>query len=519
MFDSQGRRARGPHRPDPRQARVRARRAARRRSPRRCRAPTCSSACPSAASSTAEMVQGMAPRPIIFAMANPDPEIPYERREEARPDAIVATGRSDYPNQVNNVLGFPFMFRGALDCRAREHHRGDEGRRGARARRARARGRARRGADAPTAFDSSTFGPDYIIPKPFDPRVLLVGRAGGRRGGGGVGRRARSRSRTSTPTASGSHLLVERAREHHAAADRAARRTTRPRGIVFPDGTQPARSCAPRRSWSTRASARPVLLGDPRAHRAKRRAQPRRARRHGDRDRSSHEPRTPSSRSSAVEAAPAQGHDPGIGAAAPCVSTPGTRAMMVREGLADGMVGGLEPSLQAHDRPRAAGARARRRAAALVSGVYAMLFKNRKLFLGDCTVNMRARRGQSSRRSRSTRRASPRRSASSRASRCSSYSDFGEHRRTSACGRCETRSSIVRERWPDLDDRRRDAGRHRGRSATRWRRTSRSARCPDLGERARLPGPHVGQHRLQAARAPGRRRSARAARGRHRRRR
>jgi malate dehydrogenase (oxaloacetate-decarboxylating)(NADP+) len=64
---------------------------------------------------TAEMVKAMAPNPIIFALANPDPEIPYDVAKAARPDAIVATGRSDYPNQVNNVLGFPFIFRGGID--------------------------------------------------------------------------------------------------------------------------------------------------------------------------------------------------------------------------------------------------------------------------------------------------------------------------------------------------------------------------------------------------------------------
>src|SRR5205085_4370035 len=68
---------------------------------------------------TEEMVKSMAPRPLIFALANPDPEISYELARSARPDAIVATGRSDYPNQINNVLGFPFIFRGALDVRAR----------------------------------------------------------------------------------------------------------------------------------------------------------------------------------------------------------------------------------------------------------------------------------------------------------------------------------------------------------------------------------------------------------------
>ena len=66
------------------------------------------------------MVKSMAKNPIVFAMANPDPEISYELAKGARKDLIMATGRSDYPNQVNNVLGFPFIFRGALDVRARQ---------------------------------------------------------------------------------------------------------------------------------------------------------------------------------------------------------------------------------------------------------------------------------------------------------------------------------------------------------------------------------------------------------------
>ena len=67
---------------------------------------------------TPEMVRSMAARPMVFAMANPDPEITYEEAKASRADVIMATGRSDYPNQVNNVLGFPFIFRGALDVRA-----------------------------------------------------------------------------------------------------------------------------------------------------------------------------------------------------------------------------------------------------------------------------------------------------------------------------------------------------------------------------------------------------------------
>jgi malate dehydrogenase (oxaloacetate-decarboxylating)(NADP+) len=75
---------------------------------------------------TADMVKTMAKNPIVFAMANPDPEITYELATSARKDLIMATGRSDYPNQVNNVLGFPYIFRGALDVRARAYQRGNE---------------------------------------------------------------------------------------------------------------------------------------------------------------------------------------------------------------------------------------------------------------------------------------------------------------------------------------------------------------------------------------------------------
>jgi malate dehydrogenase (oxaloacetate-decarboxylating)(NADP+) len=121
---------------------------------------------------TPEMVKTMAKQPIIFALSNPDPEIRYELAREARPDAIVATGRSDYPNQINNVLGFPFIFRGALDVRARAineemkiaaaHALADLAHE-----------------DVPESvlnaygLDSLAFGPDYLIPTALDPRVLL----------------------------------------------------------------------------------------------------------------------------------------------------------------------------------------------------------------------------------------------------------------------------------------------------------------------------------------------------------
>jgi len=120
---------------------------------------------------TQAMVASMAPKPIIFAMANPDPELSPEEVYEVRPDAIVATGRSDYPNQVNNVLGFPYIFRGALDVRARRVNL-DMKIACANALAALAR------EDVPDEVAAAyhglqlKFGPQYIIPTPFDPRLI-----------------------------------------------------------------------------------------------------------------------------------------------------------------------------------------------------------------------------------------------------------------------------------------------------------------------------------------------------------
>jgi len=121
---------------------------------------------------TKEMIASMNERPIVFAMANPDPEIKYEDATSVRKDLVMATGRSDYPNQINNVLGFPFIFRGALDVRASainmemkiaaSHALADLAKE-----------------DVPDSVIQAygnqkiIFGPDYIIPKPFDPRVLI----------------------------------------------------------------------------------------------------------------------------------------------------------------------------------------------------------------------------------------------------------------------------------------------------------------------------------------------------------
>src|SRR5690606_28291901 len=122
---------------------------------------------------TREMVASMAERPILMALANPDPEIPYPDAIDVRGDLIMATGRSDFPNQVNNVLGFPFLFRGALDARARCMN-GPMKIAAVRALAAQARETVPEQVLQAYGLEELEFGPEYIIPKPLDPRVLLT---------------------------------------------------------------------------------------------------------------------------------------------------------------------------------------------------------------------------------------------------------------------------------------------------------------------------------------------------------
>ncbi len=122
---------------------------------------------------TPEMVASMGPKPIVFALANPDPEIGPQAAHHARADLIMATGRSDYPNQVNNVLGFPFIFRGALDVRARHITREMQ------VAAARALAKLAHEPVPPEVLKAYNlqrleFGPGYIIPKPLDPRLLAL---------------------------------------------------------------------------------------------------------------------------------------------------------------------------------------------------------------------------------------------------------------------------------------------------------------------------------------------------------
>ena len=207
---------------------------------------------------TPEMLLSMADRPVVFAMANPDPEIPYDLALATRPDVIMATGRSDYPNQVNNVLGFPFIFRGALDVRATAIN--DEMKMAA----AHALASLAK-QDVPEAVlkaygvNSLSFGRDYLIPKPFDPRVLTwvapaVARAAIE---SGVARKPiedfdayrESLERIMGPSRKVMHMVFHKVKRIGG------------RRIVYPEGEE---SCIIRaaRNVADQGIARPILLGN-----------------------------------------------------------------------------------------------------------------------------------------------------------------------------------------------------------------------------------------------------------------
>ncbi len=122
---------------------------------------------------TTEMVQSMAPNPIVFALANPDPEIAYDKAVASRPDLIFATGRSDYPNQINNVLGFPYIFRGALDCGSTQINEAMK-LSAVKAIAELAKQPVPSVVNAAYGMTDIKFGKDYILPKPLDPRLLTT---------------------------------------------------------------------------------------------------------------------------------------------------------------------------------------------------------------------------------------------------------------------------------------------------------------------------------------------------------
>ncbi|WP_448203684.1 NADP-dependent malic enzyme [Azospirillum sp. sgz302134] len=205
---------------------------------------------------TPEMVASMAPKPIIFALANPDPEITPEEVKAVRSDAIVATGRSDYPNQVNNVLGFPYLFRGALDVRATTIN---EAMKVAAAKALAALARE----DVPDEVDAAysgrrlRYGAEYIIPVPFDPRLIVTVPAAVAQAAmeSGVARKPimdmtgyKNSLRTRLdPTADSLELILEKVRAN-------------PRRVVFAEGEE-ERTIRAALAYRAAGFGTPVLIG------------------------------------------------------------------------------------------------------------------------------------------------------------------------------------------------------------------------------------------------------------------
>ena len=329
---------------------------------------------------TPDMVRSMAPDPIVFAMANPDPEISYDDAVNARPDVIMATGRSDYPNQVNNVLGFPFIFRGALDCRATTINE--------QMKLAASHALARLAKeDVPDMVlraygqEGLSFGREYLIPKPFDYRVLLtvpveVARAAAESGVAqepiedydAYRRRLEGmlgRSRTTM------NELYERARH-------------KPKRIVFPEGDY-EKIVRAAKILSEENLAKPILLGRPE------RVDPLLEKYGVD---TSKVTVIDITKSEKREEYATRFHELrrrlGV-TASDAMKTVSSRnyfaMMMVQAGDADGVIAGLGAHYAETIRPAVQVLKPRENVRH-VSGAYLLMFKNRMLLLADTTVNI-----------------------------------------------------------------------------------------------------------------------------------
>ncbi|MEN9787686.1 MAG: hypothetical protein RLZZ299_2950 [Pseudomonadota bacterium] len=388
-----------------------------------------------------DMLKTMRPRPIIFAMANPDPEITYAEARAAVPDAIVATGRSDFPNQVNNVLGFPFLFRGALDCRARAIN--EEMKVAA----------VRAIADlakqdvpdevlAAYGLPALHFGPDYIIPKPFDPRVLLwvapaVAQAAAESGV----------ARTPIEDLAAYRERLERKLERSKEILRPVMNRARlqRRRIVLPEGAN-AKVLRAAQILVDEGICAPILVGD--AWDVQNRAERLKIDTSGM---EIVEIKEDERFERYVQALWSKRQRKGMNATAARAALRRNityAAMMVAEGDADGLVGGLTSSYADTLKP-ALQAIGRAPGAPVVSGVYVMLFKGRRLFFGDCTVNREPSAEQLAHIAMNTARVAQSFGYTPRVAMLS-YSDFGEQKDDEEVRRVREAVGRVRQAWPGL---------------------------------------------------------------------
>jgi len=329
---------------------------------------------------TPAMLQRMRPKPIVFALANPDPEIDYHEAKAARPDAIVATGRSDFPNQVNNVLGFPFIFRGALDVRATEINEAMKV--------AAVKALAElAGEDVPDAVIRAyggkpiRFGPDYIIPKPLDTRALLkvvpaVAEAAVASGVARIALPNRDAYIQQLEARLGPEREIMRKMIFRAQQD--------PKRIVLPEGDNPVIIRAAHHVLSE-GFAKPLLLGDPETirthaeslhidltgvelmdHRCNAHVELFTEKLFNMRQRKGWK----------LSETKSQLRNPYV-----------FGAMMVREGLVDGQVHGIDQSYPNAIRP-VLQVIPRREGITHVAGLYLVILKNRTLLFADATVNI-----------------------------------------------------------------------------------------------------------------------------------
>ena len=328
---------------------------------------------------TADMIRAMAARPIVFALANPIPEIMPDEVRRARSDAIVATGRSDFPNQVNNVLGFPFIFRGALDVRAKKINDAME-LAATRALAALAKEEVPESVMHAYGLERLQFGPEYLIPKPFDPRVLLwvAPAVAWAAVGSGVA------SRVIDVEEYRAELDARLGRAREVMRGLSSRAQHDPQRVVFPEGEDP-RILRAARVLADDGVAHPILLGDLDAIRRQaddagvtleeiELVDPRRA---VDAEAMAQELwRRRQRRGLTLRAARGRVLDPmyyGL--------------LMLRQGRADAFVAGADLHYVDSLRPalEVIGIAPGRRH---VSGIYMMVFQQQTFFFADCTVNI-----------------------------------------------------------------------------------------------------------------------------------
>ncbi|MCA9785115.1 MAG: NADP-dependent malic enzyme, partial [Candidatus Cloacimonetes bacterium] len=336
---------------------------------------------------TPEMLRSMNRDPIVFALANPDPEISYPEAVASRDDVIMATGRSDYPNQVNNVLGFPFIFRGALDVRAREIN---EAMKVAAARAIANLARE----DVPESVlkaygdEALSFGRTYIIPKPFDPRVMLTVASAVARAAieSGV-----SRIQVDDVDAWEAQYVLELERRlgHHMELLRMVhqRASVQPAKLVYAEGEN-LRVLRAVKTVIAQGLAIPMLIGDPELIRERAASidldlsgielvDPHRNRWNKELQGTLHELRNRKGMTLENALSELNHNEVLLG------------SMLVRSGVADGLVCGadkhypksLKPVMELLYEPGSA------TEPPLAAGIYLLIFKDRVLFLADCTVN------------------------------------------------------------------------------------------------------------------------------------